>query len=1097
MRAALALFLLTAPLPCAYAQQTLPVPIGITDLFSAATPTVGYQHDGKPPVSLGFGWSGYDATSGVYFVPESAVDGASQVFMHCPWVGGPGVSFADYALTLPQTVRVLLKFDIGLRPGANGSDGVTYRVIVAEKTLFEQHMALQEFRPFQADLSAYAGQAITLRLEVDPGPARNTADDWSLWHAAQVLAGSEEQIAAAQAKIAAQAAQERAADLARGGKLAEASLLPLTAHTTDTIRPGTLAPTQTAIVTQGNAYVLRCKGADETVEYRFTPTPGFPEGLATSVNGKRLNPPPFRCGPTLHLDGRDFPTPTTLLKCELLSAKLADGKLTCEYRYTNPDTAATATLTAVLQPVGKSLRVEVSGAAGRFSGFTAQANGGRIVPATFSCPIRWRSEGVYLSSQVDLMNSSASAIGNGDMTAYMPLTDGSRNAMHDTFYLTVTSRYEEALPSPTHKPSPFLNELAHRVVLDGWNGSFAESEQWLRDMSRYDVNSFLMIKHVWQRDGYDHTYPDTMPANAEMGGDAALRSLSETAQKLGHRFCVHENYYDYYPNAESFREADRALDSQGKPFPGWDNGQVRAVILKPSKLMDYVHRFTPQIKQRYDCDAAYHDIMPTWNEDFDATVPGAGKIAYTHEQTRALCDFDRSIYGGPVVFEAADPQMAGVYDGGCNNGIDTYRIPVAVAAELLKVHPKMSNHGFGYYERWLPWGYTKPEWGSYVMTDRELDKFRAFTVAFGRTGFVGQQLMKHTHGVVREYHLMQAFGRAYTGQLATHIRYEVEGKWVDAGTAARLGDFSRLNVEYEGGQQVYVNLADKPWRIAGRELPPNGSLTVGPRAEAGTTVRDGQIADYSRYDNITYADARSQQWQPPKPPAPITPSVASFRAVGGAEFELAVNWKPERKLTRDYITFWHFIATGIAFQSDHAPAKPTSTWNIGETITDGPARIRVKDEAGVTSYTVFVGLYDKDGRVPLVDGADTVRLGRLVVERDGAVAKSVRFEPEPNEPAPGTTREPYLVDANTARRVIDFGEVATNGAVVMKSEGGKLEIVPVPLGEIFAVGLSGSVKNIMAFDAAGKALPAPKLTRRDGKTWFETEAGATRYVVER
>lgn len=1097
MRAAFALLLMTAMLPWVQAQQTPAVPIGITDLFSVATPTVGYQQDGKAPVTLGYGWTGYDAASGVYFVPESAADGGNQVFMHCPWAAGPGVSFADYALTLPQAPRVLLKFDLGLRPGANGSDGVTYRVIVAGKRLFEHHATWQELRPFQADLSAYAGQEIVLRLEVDPGPARNTTDDWSLWHAAQILAGSEAQIAAAQAQAAAEAARQRAADLARGGRLAEASLLPLTSHTSDTVRPGTLAPTQTALVAQGNAYVLRCQGAEETIEYRFSPAAGFPDGLAVSLNGHAMKPAPFRCGPVLHLDGRDFPTPTALLKCELLSAKAAEGKLTCEWRYTNPDTHSAATLAAVLQPAGKSLQLEVSGAAGLFGGFVAQANGGRIVPATFAFPVRWRPEGVYLSSIVDLMGSHASGIGNGDMTSYAPLTDGRRNAMHDTFYLTVTSRYEEALSGSAHKPSPFLGELAHRVVLDGWGGDFADNQQWLRDMSRYDVDSFLMIKHVWQRDGYDHSYPDTMPASSAMGGDAALRSLSETAQKLGHRFCVHENYYDYYPNAESFKEADRALDPQGKPFPGWDNGQVRAVILKPSKLMDYVREFTPQIKQRYDCNAAYHDIMPTWNEDFDAKAPGAGRISYTHEQTQALCDFDRSLFGGPVVFEAADPQMAGVYDGGCNHGVDTYRTPVAVAAELLKVHPKMSNHGFGYYERWLPWGYSKPEWSSYVMTDRELDKYRAYTVAFGRTGFVGQQLMKYPHGVVREYHLMQAFGRAYTGKLAARIRYEVEGTWVDAGTAARLGDFSRLNVEYLGGQQVYVNLSATPWRVAGRELPPDGSLTVGPRAEAGTTVRGGQIVDYSRYDTITYADARSHQWQPPRSPAPLTPSVASFRALGGSDFELTVNWKPERKLERDYIIFWHFIDQGIEFQWDHAPAKPTSAWGVGETVTDGPGRLRVKDDAKVTSYEVRVGLYDREGRVPLVEGALSVRLGRLVVQREGAVARSVRFEAQPEEPAPGSTREPYLVGANTARRVIDFGEVATNGAAVMKSEGGQLAIVPVPLGEVFTVGLAGSVKTVAALDAAGKALPAPKLSRHDGKTWFETSAGLVRYVVER
>lgn len=1094
MRPALCLLLLAVLAPLAHAQQSVAIPIGVTDLFSAATPVVGYQHDGQPVVELGPGWTGFDSGSGVYFVPESAADGASQVFMHCPWVGGPGVSFADYSLTLPKTPRVTAKFEIGLRPGAKGSDGVTYRLRVGDKTLFEQHVTWQEFRPYDADLSACSGQQVTLRLEVDPGPARSTTDDWSLWRGMQVLAGTDEQIAAAQVAAAALAARQREADLARGRKLAEQSLLPLTSHTTDTIRPATLAPTRVSITPRQEAYLLRCEGAGETIEYQCTPGAGFPDGLAVSVNGRPLQPAPFRCGPTVHLDGRDFPTPSRDLRCTLVDSTLAQGQLTCRYRYTIPEGTSAATLTVILQPVGKSLRLDVAGQAGEFAGFAAQTNGGRVVATPFTCPIRWRPEGVYLSSMVDLMHSGATSIGTGDMTTYAALTDGRRNAMHDTFYLTVSSRYEETLPGSAHQPSPFLGELAHRVVLDGWGGNFADNEQWLRDMSRYGVDSFLMIKHVWQRDGYDHTYPNTMPANAAMGGDAALRSLSETAQKLGHRFCVHENYYDYYPNAESFKDADRALDPQGKPIPGWDNGQVRAVILKPSKLMDYVREFTPQIKSRYACNAAYHDIMPTWNIDFSAGSPGAGAIAYTHEQTRALCDYDRSIFGGPVVFEAADPQMAGVYDGGCNHGIDTYRTPAAVAAELLRVHPKMSNHGFGYYERWLPWGYSKPQWYSYVMTDRELDQYRAYTIAFGRTGFIGQQLMQHPHGVVREYHLTQAFGRAYTGQLVARIRYELAGQWVDAGTAARLGDLSRLNVEYEGGQQVYVNLADAPWDVAGRRLPADGSLTVGARAVAGTSVRDGQISDYSHYGDVTYADARSQQWLPPTAAPPITPS-ASFRAVSGNEFELTVDWKPERKLDKDYTIFWHFWDSTIAFQSDHQPSKPTSEWRMGETITDGPIRVRVKDDPNVTSYEVRVGLYDKEGRVALVAGGDSILLGRLIVEREGAVARSVRFEPEAGELVPGATPEPYLVGANTARRVLDFGEVATNGAVVMKRDGGRISLVPVPLGEVFTVGLAGSVKGVAAMDAAGKPLPSPQLTRHDGKTWFETSAEAARYIV--
>jgi len=1030
----------------------------------------------------------------VYFVPEETPDGA-QVFMHCPWRPGPGVAFADYSLNLPATDRVRLQCEIGLRAGARGTDGVTYRVKDGTTTLFEKHCTWKEFRPFEGSLAGNAGKDATLRLEVDPGPARNSTDDWSLWRNVLLLAGTDEQIAASKARAEAEAAKLRAADVERGRTLAEISLLPLTAHRSDSVCPSVLRPTKLSVSKEGDLYVFRCRG-DQVIEYRFDPRQSLLTGVAVLVDGTPLDPSPFFGGPRVYLDGREFSTPTKSLGTELTEAQLAGQKLTCAYRYTNPETGSTATLTAILWPEGKSLGMEVRGEPDRFSGFTAKPYGGREVPTPFAVggPPVWRREGVYVSTVADVMASDASGVGRDGVT-YTPLTNSKRNAMRDRFYLTVAGRYEETLSNLTHQPSPSLADLAHRVVLDGWNGPFADDEKWLQDMAAYSVTGFLMIKHVWQRDGYDQTYPNVMPANAAQGGDKALRSLSLAAQKLGHRFCVHENFYDYYPNAEAFRQEDCALDTQGKTIPGWDNGTVRAVILKPSKLMDYAHEFTPEVKRRYECDAAYHDIMPTWHVDFDANAPHAGKVRVTHEQTRALCDFDRRLFGGPVVFEAADPTLAGVYDGGSNHGVDTYTTPVAVAYELLKVHPRMSNHGFGYYERWLPWGYG-PGWGTYVMTDRELDKYRAYQVAFGRTGFVGQQLMKHPHGVVREYHLMQAFARAYAGKLVQHLQYRVDGQWVDAGTAARYGQFDALHVEYEGGQHVYVNLAAAPVQVDRHQLPQYGVLTFGPRAEAWTARRDSQVCDFAKYDDVTYADARSHVWQLPATLPPVEPTVTEPKQPGGQgkEFELTVNWKVSRKLDRDYTLFWHFRHNGkIEFQADHKPNKPTTNWQVNETVVDGPIRLSVKDDADATGYDFVVGMYDADGRVPLVRGADEVVIGRLAVKREGAEATSVTLEPTAPDRTPGADPQEYRAGANTARNVLDFGALATNGAVVMRSTKQGRELTPVPIGAVMTLGLAGEVRQVLAVGAQGRPLPAPKRSRHGGKTWFDTTAEAEGY----
>ncbi len=1071
------------------------VAIGLTDLFNEAQALVGYRYFDQEPSTLGYGWVGFDAASGVYFVPEDATGMVGQVFMHCPWRGGKGTAFADYLLNLPKTTRIRLRFEIGIRPTAKKTDGVTYRVRAGNKMLFEQHCRWKEFRPFEVDLSEFAGTQIALRLEVDPGPARDTTDDWSLWRKVEILAGSEVEIAAAKARAEAEAAKRRAADLERGQRLAEVSLAPLTSHRNDSICPGVLHPTKVTTREDDGAYVFSCVG-DERIEYRFAPKEGLLSGVSVSVNDQALKPAPFYGGPRIHLDGRDFAAPTRSLQAELVAAKRDGVKVTCRYRYTNSETESSTRLTVVLWPEGKSLGLEVRGEPDGASGFLAKPYLGHPVPAAFAAggPAVWRREGVYVSTVADVTRSEASVVGRDGVT-YTPLTNGKRNAMHDYLYLTVTSRYEETLPNITHSPSPFLGELAHRLVLDVWGGAFADNERWLKEIAAYGIDGFLIIKHVWQRDGYDRSYPNTIPANAAQGGDENLKRLSLAAQRLGHRFCVHENYYDYYPNAEAFKAADCALDPAGKPQRGWDRGPVVASILKPSKLMEYVRVFSPEIKRRYECNAAYHDIMPTTRVDFDANVADAGKLRVTDEYTRQLCDYDRELFGGPVVFEAASPRMAGVYDGGCNHGVDTYRTPVAVAYEVLKVHPKMSEHGFGYYERWLPWGYG-PGWGTYVMTDRELDKYRAYEIAFGRTGFIGQQLMKHPHGVVREYYLMQALGRAYTGRLVEHIRYQVDDKWVDAGTAARYGELARLNVEYEDGQQVYVNLADSTLEVQGQKLPQFGMLTVGPRAQAWTALRDGQICDYAAYGDLIYVDARSHVWQPPTAPPPIEPSVAAVKDVGGRQFELTVNWKVARKPQRDYTIFWHFKRDGkIAFQRDHKPARPATTWQVGETVTDGPLSVTVEDDANVTVYDIVVGLYDKQGRAPLVRGANELRIGRLLVKRDGGRATAVSYEPTPPDRTPGTDPQEYLKGANVARKVIDFGEVATNGAVVLRKAGARREIVPVPVGESMTIGLRGKTGSLRCLNGEGQDLPPPAVTRRNGKMWFRTQPEAAKYIL--
>ena len=1071
------------------ADRVIEISMGVTDLLDDPACTVGFERDGKSAETLGWRWTGFDPVSGVYFVPEER-DGRRQVFMHCPWKQGPGAAFADFALRLPRTERTQLHVSCCLRETAPGSDGVTYRVEAGGRALWHTHGAWKTWQHFTIDLSSFAGQEFNLRFEVDPGPKRNTRDDWSLWGKMEIAAGTDTEIAAARERREKEQRELRLLELKLGARRADMDLTPFGRADVDASRPSTMGAVKNSLSRDGDVWLFRAEAQDETIEYRLDPQAGLLRGLRVTVDGTELDPAPFTGGARAMFGGHEYVPGALQVGRRLVSCETADGTLVCRYEYRAG--SATATLTARLRAEGKSLALSLAGTPNRFSGFEVRTQGGPRVPTAFCLGLapRYHRQGVYVAAFADLWQSDASSVGGSSARSYYhPLTDGRRRAMRDTFYLTVSSHYPETLPNIPHRPSPFLGDLAHRVVMDVWGGTFAEDEQWLRELAPYGITQFLIIKHVWQRDGYDRTLPNVMPANARQGGDQALRRLSLTAQQLGHRFCVHENFYDYYPNAEAFKPEHCALDPGGRPQRGWDRGPVAASIMKPSRLMDYARRFTPEVKRRYDCDAAYHDIMPTWRVDYDADVADSGMIRRTHEYTKRLCTYDHEVFAGPVVFEAICSAMSGVFDGGCNHGTDTYRTPPAVAFELLKVHPKMSNHGFGYYERWLPWGYG-PSWGSYVMTDRELDQYRATQIAFGRTGFIGQQLRPHPHGLVREYHLMQAFARAYTGRELRKLAYFVEKDgwqgWVDAGTAYRLGEWHRVRALYEGAQTVYANLSEEPWAVADHVLPPYGSLTTGPRANAYTAVIDGQTVDFARYDDTAYVDARSHQWLPPEPLPPITPSIGQWQDNGDGTFDLTIDWKVGRKLKRNRIAFWHFKHDQkIVFQADHGPTPPTTQWPVGEVIKDGPRRVKVRPDVPESDYDVVVGLYDKTGRAALVHGADWMRVARLHVTRQNGEVTKVELTPAEPEPTPGSSREPYLQGGHTTKQVIDFGDVATNGAIVLRKTKDGVKVVPVPIGEPMRVGLAGKYAQATVLDTAGRPLPNLTLQVADGKTWCQ------------
>ena len=102
--------------------------------------------------------------------------------IHDDYIRGDTSTFGEWTLSLPDTSTPLyLDFDIGLREGSEGSDGVTFIVSIQGTEIFRRLYNVQRWEHVRLDLTPYRKQRVTLRFSTTPGPVGNGAWDWAVW----------------------------------------------------------------------------------------------------------------------------------------------------------------------------------------------------------------------------------------------------------------------------------------------------------------------------------------------------------------------------------------------------------------------------------------------------------------------------------------------------------------------------------------------------------------------------------------------------------------------------------------------------------------------------------------------------------------------------------------------------------------------------------------------------------------------------------------------------------------------------------------------------------------------------------------------------
>jgi hypothetical protein len=134
----------------------------------------------------------------------------------------------------------------------------------------------------------------------------------------------------------------------------------------------------------------------------------------------------------------------------------------------------------------------------------------------------------------------------------------------------------------------------------------------------------------WGQPGYDNQHPDYLPPCGEAGGWEGLVSLSQTCREIGYLFGLHDQYRDYYVDAETYDPQMAVVLADGTRYEHaiWAGG--RQNYLCPSLQPGYVRRnFEELLQHGVLLDASYLDVF-TCNEPDECAHP-------LHRATRREC----------------------------------------------------------------------------------------------------------------------------------------------------------------------------------------------------------------------------------------------------------------------------------------------------------------------------------------------------------------------------------------------------------------------------------------------------------------------------
>jgi len=1061
---------------------------GVLPLAAQKTQRMAWNYLDQPPVTEPAGWEGTSEKSAaslrVAAINRGTLKDAIQ--MHPPYRGGKGAVFAEYRLKLPPAGPISLQFFTAIRDTSAKeppSDGVTFRVWAGADKLFERHSDAKQWTPGTADLSRYAGREIVLRLESHPGPKLNTTCDQSFWGEPTIVAGTPPAISTAQQRAAMVELARTAA--ARGKSPAKNVLLyKLDSGCWAAVALGPCGLTDGA---------LAFGGGDKVVAF---------EGLQVAIGGQPVG---------------GWPSSVLCNRVDVQPA--ADGKTRVVHRLSIADQAVD--MPAVIWADGGGLRIKIEAP----EGITDIAPGAadQIAPRVYyghgyaiEDPEGFRASpgGHNLSTgHVGFdFQRGVSLVMAADTPVDALLVDPPQKLyalhVHPQATFTFVPSFAGALDAAIrYRPlfgkqaAPGVAKKAGRFTFDIWGGRYADNAELLARAFDYGLTDALVILHSWQRWGYDYRLPDIFPPDPKQGTLKDMQRLAAVCRQSGVLFGLHDNYIDFYPDADDFSYEHITFTPQGMPRKAWINygRDAQSYQFRPDHIRPFVERNLQLVKQNIDATAYFVDVFASINS-FDY-YDRQGRFHSKLETQRAWAEgFNRmrEILGNnaPTTSEAGGDHLIGALDGADCQVIRLVGEPRRYTNRLAcrqwdlvpwfdaVNHTRFSLHGVGYSNRYQ---------GGRSRFYHGIDSDDYLTAEL----LTGHCLMIDRTGLVREAVRKHWLAQEIVRRLATDEIAQVE--MVD-------GDIHRVAVTWKSGARVLVNRGPSDWIVEGHCLPTYGYWARSGDAESSIEVLHGAVVERSQAPTTLYVNGRGDR---PSAALAVRPQVERLEPLGGRKFKLHLAWDVKQPPAGDLAVYMHFYQTQISRSqyigwsgATGKPKLPTSKWT-GRVSTGNEWTVTVPANCPAGRYEILVGLLDQSVKPPRrvrvqgdEDSDQRVHVGTLVVEGKKDEVTGVKLEPA----APFVP--PSRPETNVA--ATDFGGIKTTAGLRCQIEPQRLRITPLPDSKAAEIelrlpallGRPATVKGLWAVDARGEKTRAVESPRRGLNLLLSTRPGEFGYVVE-